>query len=45
MGSRVNSSEKEISCKIQWDYPDLVIGGIVFIIVVKGAIRMLKLGK
>jgi Co/Zn/Cd efflux system component len=26
-------------------YPDLVIGGIVFLIVVRGAIRMLKLGK
>lgn len=26
-------------------YPDLIIGGIVFIIVVRGAIRMLKLGK
>jgi len=26
-------------------YPDLVIGGIVFIIVVRGAIRILKLGK
>jgi Co/Zn/Cd efflux system component len=26
-------------------YPDLVIGGVVFIVVVRGAIRMLKLGK
>ena len=26
-------------------YPDLIIGGIVFLIVVRGAIRMLKLGK
>ena len=26
-------------------YPDLVIGGIVFLIVVRGAVRMLKLGK
>jgi Co/Zn/Cd efflux system component len=26
-------------------YPDLVIGGIVFLIVVRGAIRMLNLGK
>jgi Co/Zn/Cd efflux system component len=27
------------------NYPDLIIGGIVFIIVVRGALRMLKLGK
>lgn len=27
------------------EYPDLIIGGIVFLIVVRGAIRMLKLGK
>lgn len=26
-------------------YPDLIIGGIVFLIVVRGAMRMLKLGK
>ena len=26
-------------------YPDLIIGGIVFLIVVRGAIRMLNLGK
>jgi Co/Zn/Cd efflux system component len=26
-------------------YPDLIIGAIVFLIVVRGAIRMLKLGK
>ena len=26
-------------------YPDLIIGGVVFLIVVRGAIRMLKLGK
>ena len=26
-------------------YPDLVIGGVVFLIVVRGAIRMLNLGK
>lgn len=29
----------------QSKYPDLVIGGIVFIIVVRGAVRMIKLGK
>lgn len=29
----------------QTKYPDLIIGGIVFIIVLRGAIRMLKLGK
>ena len=29
----------------QSKYPDLIIGGIVFIIVVRGAIRMMKLGK
>ena len=29
----------------QSKYPDLIVGGIVFIIVVEGAIRMLKLGK
>ena len=29
----------------QSKYPDLVIGGIVFLIVVRGAIRLLKLGK
>jgi Co/Zn/Cd efflux system component len=29
----------------QSKYPDLIIGGIVFIIVVRGAIRMIKLGK
>jgi Co/Zn/Cd efflux system component len=29
----------------QTKYPDLIIGGVVFIIVLKGAIRMLKLGK
>lgn len=29
----------------QSKYPDLVIGGIVFIIVVRGAIRMINLGK
>jgi Co/Zn/Cd efflux system component len=29
----------------QSKYPDLIIGGIVFLIVVRGAIRMLKLGK
>jgi len=26
-------------------YPDLITGGIVFLIVVRGAIRMLNLGK
>jgi Co/Zn/Cd efflux system component len=29
----------------QSKYPDLIIGGIVFLIVVRGAFRMLKLGK
>ena len=29
----------------QSKYPDLIVGGIVFAIVVRGAIRMLNLGK
>ena len=29
----------------QSKYPDLIVGGLVFLIVVRGAIRMLKLGK
>jgi Co/Zn/Cd efflux system component len=29
----------------QSKYPDLIIGSIVFLIVVRGALRILKLGK
>lgn len=29
----------------QTRYPDLIVGGIVFVVVVRGAVRMLKLGK
>jgi Co/Zn/Cd efflux system component len=29
----------------QSKYPDLIVGSIVFLIVVRGAVRILKLGK